>query len=115
MPEPHTTVADSGLQAERTRLAWSRTAFAVAVNGLLLLHAGGFAGHGASGALPGLVVLMCALAFHLCGAHRYRRVYRSLSEGRPITDPPLMRLMGLLAVVPGLLALGAVLLGPAPR
>jgi uncharacterized membrane protein YidH (DUF202 family) len=102
----------AGLQAERTRLAWSRTALSLAVNGLLLLHGGGFAGRApAVRFLPGIAVLLCAAAFHLCGVRRYRHTRRALETGRPVTAPRALRLMGLVAVVPGVLALLGALTG----
>ncbi|GAA2028962.1 hypothetical protein GCM10009819_10860 [Agromyces tropicus] len=36
----HAVPRDPGLQPERTALAWSRTSFAIAVNGLLVLREG---------------------------------------------------------------------------
>ncbi|MGX7827192.1 DUF202 domain-containing protein [Actinokineospora sp. 24-640] len=58
----------SGLQAERTRLAWGRTALACAGVGALLLHgARGPVGFAAAGA-----VLACACGFAACGVSRYR-------------------------------------------
>lgn len=102
-------VADRGLQAERTRLSWSRTALAAAALGGLLLHAGTTAGHGPAGYVPGALVLLCAAAFHVCGVRRYRAVYRALRAGRPVAGPRTVRVAGLLAVGPGLLALGGAL------
>jgi len=101
-------VADSGLQAERTRLAWSRTALTAAANGALLVNAAARGGHGPAGYVPGVLTLLCAVAFHLCGIRRYRSIHRALRSGRPVAGPGVFRLAGLLAVLPGLLALAGV-------
>ncbi|WP_175483045.1 DUF202 domain-containing protein [Actinokineospora iranica] len=83
-----------GLQAERTRLAWTRTALSAAAVGALLAHGAesalGFACAG--------VVLGCAVGFVRCGTARYRR-----GAG------PLSWWVGVLAVLPGVAALVAVL------
>jgi uncharacterized membrane protein YidH (DUF202 family) len=54
------TVRDPGLQAERTVLAWSRTAMSILVNAVLALRAGVVQQQ------PTLVLLACALL--LCAA-----------------------------------------------
>lgn len=94
---------DAGLQAERTRLAWSRTALSVAGNGILLLHLGHYP--------AGLAVVGLALCFQFCGTHRYRLVYRAVRSGRSVTEDRLLRWTGVLAVLPGLLVLASVILG----
>ncbi len=71
---------DPGLQAERTRLAWSRTALTTAAYGALLLHAA----RSVAGAVSGVVVLGLAFALLVCGAARYRFVRRAVAAGDPV-------------------------------
>ncbi|GAA2993657.1 DUF202 domain-containing protein [Actinokineospora diospyrosa] len=87
-------MTDRGLQAERTRLAWSRTALACAAVGALLLHGA----EGASGLVAGAVILLCAVGMVLCGARRYRG-----AGGLPAW-------VGVLAVAPGVVAAVALVL-----
>ncbi|MBM7772311.1 uncharacterized membrane protein YidH (DUF202 family) [Actinokineospora baliensis] len=88
------TTQDRGLQSERTRLAWGRTALACAAVGALLLHGA----EGAVGLAAGAVTLLCAVAMVLCGARRYGGVQ----------DLPWW--VGVLAVTPGLVAAVALVL-----
>lgn len=92
---------DPGLQAERTVLAWSRTAFAFLVNAMLWLRAGLADGDNAL-LLFGAVLLALAAGFHACG----RRRGRALTAGaRPVAaHPALMRALALGAALACLLA-----------
>ncbi|GGS70596.1 DUF202 domain-containing protein [Nonomuraea spiralis] len=94
---------DQGLQSERTRLAWVRTAVALATGGL------GAAGLAVRHGLPVLAVAGFALAA-LCGAVllirtgvRFRRVQEALHGGRPIDAglDALFAWLGTLSVVIG--------------
>lgn len=94
---------DPGLQSERTRLAWVRTAVALATGGL------GGAGVSARAGLPSLALAAFALAA-LCGGillvrtgMRFRRVQRALHGGGSIEDrsDPLIAWLGTLCVVGG--------------
>lgn len=73
---------DAGLQAERTALAWSRTALAMWVNALLVLRTGW-----ANGVAPittlGVVLFIAAGAAMVYGAQRRR----SLLDGRGLGAP----------------------------
>lgn len=101
---------DPGLQPERTALAWSRTALALAVNALLSLRAGLVVGE------PWLVAIG-ALLFGASGAAiavgTLRR--RQLSGARLVITPPRGALVGVAAAT--LLAsaggVGSVFLGGA--
>lgn len=64
-------VRDAGLQAERTALAWTRTALALFVNALLALRAGWSHDHVVVTAL-GAALLVAAAAAAACGAWRRR-------------------------------------------
>lgn len=91
---PHVIDAtgDPGLQPERTALAWSRTAFAIAVNALLSLRAGIVAGH------PWLVavgVLLFAASGAAVVIGTVRR--RHLSGDRLVITPPAGALVGVAA------------------
>jgi putative membrane protein len=99
-------VWDPGLQSERTRLAWVRTAAALAMGGLgatmLALRNG----------LTGFAVAAFALAT-VCGGVllvrtgvRFRNVQRALHEGRPLDDQTdaVVAWFGALAVAGGALA-----------
>ncbi|MDP4509217.1 MULTISPECIES: DUF202 domain-containing protein [unclassified Nonomuraea] len=102
---PEEEVWDRGLQSERTRLAWVRTAVALATGGL------GATGLAARSGLPALAVVVFALAA-LCGGvllirtrTRFRRVQAALHGGRPL-DPGLdvvFAWLGTLSVVAGAL------------
>lgn len=92
---------DPGLQAERTVLAWSRTAFAFLVNAMLWLRAG-LADHDSALLLLGAALMALAAGFHVCGKRRGR----ALTTGaRPAAaDPALMRALALGAALACLLA-----------
>ncbi|MEV0387310.1 DUF202 domain-containing protein [Nonomuraea sp. NPDC050643] len=81
---PDEEIWDRGLQSERTRLAWVRTAVALATGGL------GAAGVSARHGLPAIAIAGFALAA-LCGGVllirtgvRFRRVQAALHAGRPL-------------------------------
>ncbi|WP_433240191.1 DUF202 domain-containing protein [Streptosporangium sp. CA-135522] len=94
---------DEGLQSERTRLAWARTAAVLAVSGL------GAAGLGLRTGIPLIAVVPFALAA-LCGALllarsgvRYQRVQHALHEGSPLDEQAdvVIAWMGTLAAAAG--------------
>jgi uncharacterized membrane protein YidH (DUF202 family) len=66
---------DAGLQAERTGLAWSRTALAMFVNAVLILRAGVSTGVVAIAAVGG-VLFVAALAATACGIWRRDQLMR---------------------------------------
>jgi uncharacterized membrane protein YidH (DUF202 family) len=69
--ENHEVVA-SGLQRERTRLAWDRTALSFAAFGALLIRLGHGVSHPA-GLGIGVGTLCSAYAVYVLGRRRYRR------------------------------------------
>ncbi|MFC0863457.1 DUF202 domain-containing protein [Sphaerimonospora cavernae] len=99
-------MADKGLQSERTRLAWVRTAALLAAGAL------GSAGVALRHEAPAWIVAPFALAA-LSGAVllvrtgvRFRRVERAMREGHPldVTADARLAWLGTLAVVVGALA-----------
>ena len=66
-------VPDPGLQAERTLLAWNRTAAAMAVNALVLLRVGFQPGAGGM-LVPGALLGGVAVALLLVGQVRHRQL-----------------------------------------
>ncbi|GAA4506314.1 DUF202 domain-containing protein [Nonomuraea ferruginea] len=102
MGDPH-EIWDQGLQSERTRLAWVRTAVMLATGGL------GAAGLSARAGLPLPAAAAFALAA-LCGAvllirtgTRFLRVQEALHGGRPLDHraDALFAWLGTLALVAG--------------
>ncbi|MGN9844657.1 DUF202 domain-containing protein [Nonomuraea sp. H19] len=96
-------VWDRGLQSERTRLAWVRTAVALSTGGL------GAAGLSARHGLPAVAVAGFALAA-LCGGvllirtrARFRRVQAALHGGKPLDAglDAVFAWLGTLSVVAG--------------
>ncbi|GLZ40988.1 DUF202 domain-containing protein [Actinokineospora sp. NBRC 105648] len=90
---------DPGLQTERTRLAWSRTALAAGAVGALLVHGA----RDATGLVCGGLALLCAVGLVLCGTIRYRRAYAG------VVPTAMPAWAGLLTVAPAALAVVALL------
>ena len=97
-------VLDLGLQSERTRLAWSRTALSFAAVGALLLHTGTSMGNRLQ-ELPGLLALCSAAATYLLGVSRYHATPRNLSRDQPINSAGSVRVLAVLTVLTTVLAL----------
>jgi hypothetical protein len=91
MVRPHVVPAtgDPGLQPERTALAWTRTALAIAVNALLALRAGLVAGEPA---LVAVGVLLFAASGAAVAVGTVRR--RQLSGDHLVITPPAGALVG---------------------
>ncbi|MBO0745936.1 MAG: DUF202 domain-containing protein [Candidatus Dormibacteraeota bacterium] len=77
---------DTGLQPERTLLAWRRTCLAISVGGLLFIRFG-VAELGALGVLLGLLVLLIAAGAYIDAARRYRQMHAHLTAGRVRPSP----------------------------
>lgn len=105
-----TSPPDSGLQAERTALAWQRTALTVGAVSALLLHAAS----GPVTAAPGLLGLAVALALLLQAELRYVRTVRRAADGRAPSHPRLLGAAALAAVLLALAAVALVAMGEVP-
>lgn len=84
MPARPHQVLDPGVQAERTALAWQRTALSLAAAGVLYLHA--TVGR-AWLLVPGAVLLVVAAATLLAGWRRYERLHQQIQTGAPVAAP----------------------------
>ncbi|MFG1706790.1 DUF202 domain-containing protein [Nonomuraea sp. M3C6] len=100
---PEQEIWDRGLQSERTRLAWVRTAVALSTGGL------GAAGLSLRHGLPVFAAVVFALAA-LCGGVllirtgvRFRRVQEALHGGKPLDEglDAVFGWLGTLSVVAG--------------
>ena len=95
---------DPGLQAERTRLAWSRTALSFGAVGALLLHTGMSTGNRLH-ELPGLVALCSAASTYLLGVGRYHATNRKVASGQPMTSAGAVRTLAALTALTVVVAL----------
>ena len=100
-PEPY---LDEGLQAERTAIAWQRTALGVGGFGGLLLH---MAQHNLVALVPALLGLVVALVLLFLVERRYVISVRKVEAGHsPLPDI----MLHLLIVTVVLLAVSAIVL-----
>lgn len=106
---------DPGLQPERTELAWTRTALAIAVGSLVALRVlPALAGYGVQQVLwmaPGLVGLAFAICIRLLARSRYSRVNRALLFERPgdLPGASLLLALALFAISCGICATAVVI------
>ncbi len=96
------TERDPGLQAERTLLAWRRTALGLVINGGLLLASG----HGTSDIRLGLGIVVTVLALGCWAA--VSAVYRRGVRPTALGSERVLRLAAGLVLVVGVLDLYAV-------
>ncbi len=100
-------MVDKGLQSERTRLAWVRTAALLAAGALG--SAGVALSHGAPAwiAAPFALAALIGAVLLLRTGVRFRRVERALRDGHPldVTADARLAWLGTLALVAGALAL----------
>lgn len=105
-PTPARRVFDEGLQAERTALAWDRTALTTVAIGALLARAGGTVLPWAW--IAAAVVLAVAAVGLLLGRTRYLRRDAALRGERAVPNHGLIAAAGVTAVLVSLLALAVV-------
>ncbi len=104
----HEPFLDAGLQAERTAMAWQRTALGVGAVGALLVH---YTGGLSVKAVPGLLGLAAALVMLLAAEHRYVVTVRRVRAGHPTTSPALVRAVTVTVLLLAAAALLLVVLG----
>jgi putative membrane protein len=96
------------LANERTLLAWVRTALALLVAGLGALQLLPVSIHGLDRRVIAFPLLAAAAAIGLGAYPQWRRGDRALRAGRPVPGSPIP---GLAAIVVGLVALAAAVVG----
>ncbi len=92
---------DPGLQAERTQMAWQRTALGVGGTSALLMHV---ADRDLVVMVPGGVGLLVALGLLLVGEGRYSWTLERVQAGEPPLDHVLVRATAATAVALALCA-----------
>lgn len=99
-------IVDPGLQAERTRLSWNRTALAIGVNAALLLHTG----RGSLATqLSALLMLGVAVGCWLFAARRYRQITAAIRTGQSVAVLAQIRTLARIRFLPAAIGLAAVL------
>ena len=91
-------VVDPGLQSERTRLAWDRTALSFSTFGALLVHAG----HRTTSPLSlglGIALICSGFVIYVLGRRRYRRLVASLRDGGAAPRPRALPVVSALAIM----------------
>ena len=102
-------LVDPGAAAERTRLAWTRTAMAFGAVGALLLHLPGGEPPAARPA-AGVLALLAAAALYAWSWGRYRGALARAVAGRPATAPAALLATAALATLLCLLTAASLLL-----
>ncbi|HQR25415.1 MAG TPA: DUF202 domain-containing protein [Nocardioides sp.] len=103
------TAVDRGLQAERTTMAWQRTALGLGGVSALLLHR---AAGNPLAALPGIAGMLVALGLLVVVERRYDRTVRRVAAGEVPAGPVLIRTVAAASVALALAALTLVAAGP---
>ena len=93
---------DPGLQPERTRLAWSRTALAFAANGVLHMHIGNAQGGGWPWIVPGAVVTASGGVVYWLGRRRFARTDHAVRAGLPVDGSRTVAAAAILALLASL-------------
>ena len=103
-PEP---VGDVGLQAERTSIAWERTALTLTVFSALVLHA---ANRQTLGQVPGAVGVAVALWLLVAAERRYSVSVRRVQDGLSPVAPRMILALTVAVVALAVTAFGVLLL-----
>lgn len=93
---------DSGLQSERTSMAWQRTGLALGAVSALLLHK---AGGDVVSAIPGLIGMMISIFVLIVSEVRYERTVRRVIAGETPARPAMLRLVAFTATALSIAAL----------
>jgi uncharacterized membrane protein YidH (DUF202 family) len=107
-PPPPDRVLDTGLQHERTALAWDRTGLALLVVGALTLRAGGAPFDGWLH-LPSYLAMVVGALLLWAGGRQYARREVTLRAGGSPVQPGLVRLTGIATLAVSLSALVLIL------
>ena len=105
-PEP---AVDPALQAERTAMAWQRTALGLGGVSALLLHR---AQGNPVAAIPGVAGMLVALALLVVIERRYERTVVRVVAGQAPAGPLLIRTVAAASVALAVAALALVVAGP---
>ena len=105
-PEPE-QVARVGLQAERTSIAWQRTALTLTAFSVLMRHA---ANSQRLGQVPGAIGVAVALWLLLVTERRYSTSIRRVRDGRSPVAPGMILALTLAVVGLAVAAFGVLLL-----
>lgn len=101
---------DSGLQPERTALAWRRFAVALAVVGVATLRALSYPQLDWTSAATGVAVVAIALAIGFRGTARYGTSHRALHASQPLPGGLLIAVAAVAVTVLGTLAAVSIVL-----
>ena len=102
-------IDDPGLQAERTELAWRRTALGIGAGSLASMQVAPALLGSAAWALVGVVGLVAGTALWLAARARHRAARRALGPGGDPATVPDGRLPAVVAAFCGLVGLGSLL------
>ena len=97
---------DPGLQAERTAMAWERTALGVAAVSALLLHD---TGGSLLAKLPGTLGLSVALVLLVATELRYAHTVRQVGIGQSPASPALVLALAISVTLLAVLAVAVIL------
>ncbi|WP_168698769.1 YidH family protein [Gordonia paraffinivorans] len=89
-PPPGAVDARFTLAAERTMLAWIRTALGFMAAGVAIVYLAPEIDHQILDVMLGLLLIALGCSFALIGAWRWRRTMRALERGGPMPGPALI-------------------------
>jgi len=101
-------IRDPGLQAERTSLAWGRTALAASIAALLVTR-DGFVSHQPALSVAGLLLLAAAAVTGVAARRRQSTIVAAVAEGRSPMSRHGMLTLTAMVIVLGLAVVWSVL------